>query len=273
MKKYTKNKLDKEKTKSKKIKKSVALNRRDFVFYLFTAMFIGFVLGTHLSPLYKEKVVTKQEVIYLPGNASNGISVEMPIVAVDSQKNGVLGKLVTTAKPGTGLVLVNVNNVLAQYDTQLSGRTAARAASNFTKIDLQKWDIIYTIVVDATVIEGPSAGSVMAVSVIAALQNKTINHSIAMTGTINEDGSIDPAGGIKEKARTAKENGITTFLVAANQSQDTSRKSETECKMINGTNFCEVKYVETKTDLSKELNMSIIEVASISEAARYFFVE
>ncbi len=260
--------------KKEKIKKLVKLSRWDFSFYLFTALFIGFVLGTHLSPLYREKVVTRPEIIYLPsdGNVS-GISVEMPIVAVDSKGNGVLGKLVTTAKPGTGLVLVNINNVLAQYDTQLSGRTAVHAASNFTNIDLQKWDIIYTIIVDANVIEGPSAGGVMAVSVIAALENKTINRSVAMTGTVDDDGTIGNAGGVKEKARIAKENGVTTFLVAINQSYDTTRKSETECNEINSTNYCEVKYKETRTNIAKELDMNIVEVRDISEAARYFFVE
>ncbi len=267
-----KSKKSRTKIKKQKIKK-VELGRRDLAFYLLTALFIGFVLGTHLSPLYKEKIVTKPEIIYLPGNTSNGISVEMPVAAVDSRGSGVLGKLVATAKPGTGLVLVNINNVLAQYDTQLSGRTAAKVASNFTKIDLQRWDIIYTIIVDASVIEGPSAGSAMAVSVIAALENKTLNRSVAMTGTISEDGTIGPAGGIKEKARVAKQNGITTFLVAVNQSYETSVKSETECKDINGTNYCEVKRKETKTNIGEELGIDVVEVRNIEEAVGYFFGE
>lgn len=257
--------------KKKKLK-ILKIRRFDLVFYLFTFLFIGFVLGTHFSPLFKEKIVIKPEIIYLPGNGSNGVSVEMPIVAVDNRGEGVIGKLVTTAKPGTGLVLVNINNVLAQYDTQLSGRTAAKAASNFTQIDLQKWDIIYTIIVDANVIEGPSAGGVMALSVVAALENRTVNHSVAMTGTINEDGTLGPAGGIKAKATVAKENDVTLFLVTANQSYDTSRKSETECSDINGTNYCEVKYKETKINFSDELGINIVEVNNIEEAAQYFFI-
>ncbi len=253
--------------------KPLKIKKFDFAFYLFTFLFIGFVIGTHLSPLYKEKIITKQEVVYLPGNGSSGVSVEMPIVAVDSEGKGVIGKLITTAKPGTGLVLVNINNVLAQYDTQLSGRTAARAASNYTRIDLSKWDIIYTIVVDANVIEGPSAGGVMAVSVVAALENKTINHSVAMTGTINEDGTIDAAGGIREKALVAKQNGATLFLVAANQSYDTTRTPETVCSNINGTEYCETRYKETKTKLSDTVGISIAEIHDISEAAGYFFID
>ncbi len=262
-------------TKSKKseIKNPIKLRRWDLAFYLFTFLFIGFVLGTHLSPLYKEKIITKQEIIYLPGNTSNGISIELPIVAVDSRGNGVLGKLITTAKPGTGLVLVNINNVLAQYDTQFSGRAAAKVAGNFTEIDLEKWDIIYSIVVDATVIEGPSAGSAMAVSVIAALENRSINRSVAMTGSISEDSTIGPAGGIKEKARIAKENGITTFLVAVNQSYEISSKGERECSAVNGTEYCEVKYKEAKTNISEELGINVVEIENISEAVRYFFVE
>ena len=82
----------------------------------------------------------------------------MPIVAVEKNGGGVIGKVITTVKPGTGLVLVNINSILAQYDTQYSGRTAAHAAANYTRMNLSNWDVIYTMVIDAQVVEGPSAG-------------------------------------------------------------------------------------------------------------------
>src|SRR3972149_2710510 len=55
--------------------------------------------------------------------------------AVDEDGNGVIGSLYTTVKPGSGLVLVNVNSLLAQFDTQLSGRTAAQAAARYSRLD------------------------------------------------------------------------------------------------------------------------------------------
>src|SRR3990167_5870925 len=40
------------------------------------------------------------------------------IVAVDDNGNGVSGLLTTQVRGGTGLVLVNINDVLANYNTQ-----------------------------------------------------------------------------------------------------------------------------------------------------------
>jgi predicted S18 family serine protease len=53
----------------------------------------------------------------------------------------------------------------------------------------------------------------MTLLAIAALENRTINPSVTLTGTIREDGHIGAIGGAVEKAEAAKENGLTMFLM------------------------------------------------------------
>lgn len=237
------------------------------LFFVLTLLFLaGFIIGFTLAPA-KEKEVVR----YVPSNiAVAGTSIEMLVPAVDQEGNGVVGTLITTIKPGSGLVLVNVNDVIAQFNTQLSGRIAAKAASAFTKTDLSKLDIIYTIKVNATAIEGPSAGAAMAVSIIAALENKTLSSDVSITGTIKEDGSIGEAGAILEKAQVAKMHGIKTFLVPANQSLERTVRPERECSFVDSIEHCIVRYVQKGRTVGEISGLDVIEVSNLEEALRYF---
>src|SRR3989344_5814139 len=53
------------------------------------------------------------------------------IVAIDNSGKGASAELLTEIRPGTGLVLVNINNELADFKTQYSARAAALAAKNY----------------------------------------------------------------------------------------------------------------------------------------------
>ena len=166
--------------------------------------------------------------------------------------------------------LFNINDVLAQYDTQFSGRTAAKVAADYMNVSLKGHDVIYSIIVNASVIEGPSAGAAMAVSIISALQNKEPDPAVMITGTINEDGSIGEAGAILEKARAAKEINIKTLLVPVNQSKEISAGKTKYCKTINSIEYCEITYEQEMVEIGEELNMTIAEVSNIGEAMNYF---
>ena len=69
--------------------------------------------------------------------------VQAQFVAVDEQGNGVVSDLETEVRQGQGLVLVNVNNVLADVTTQYSARLASIVASNYTHIDTSHFYIIF----------------------------------------------------------------------------------------------------------------------------------
>lgn len=197
-------------------------------------------------------------------------TVEMIIAAVDSEGKGVTGKLFTTvrpaASPGSGQVLVSVNNVLSQLDTQASARTAVHAAGRYTDKKISDYDVIYVMEVNARSIEGPSAGAAMAVSALAALNNRLIDPHVSITGAIREDGTIAPVGGVEEKFAAAKNAGIRVFLVAGGQSVESTAERSKTCTTSNGYEYCKVSYSVKKTSISDDLK----EVSDIGEALEYF---
>ena len=237
----------------------------DLAFVIIVCFFIGLMFGMHVAPQIN---IINQNKTYLNFTwIADGKTVRMYVPAVDPEGNGVLSELITTVSPArdpeNGMVLVSINDVLAQYDTQISARKAAKAAEYYTGIELSNIDIAYNIKVNATAIEGPSAGAAMAVSVIAALQNKTIKDNVMITGSIEEDGTIGMAGSIAEKAQASDE--IDVFLVPAGQLPVVYKKEKT-CKMINNYEYCETEYIAEYTDI----NISIVEVNNVEDALQYF---
>lgn len=67
------------------------------------------------------------------------------------------------------------------------------------------------------VIDGPSAGALTTVAVLALLLGSDLDPSITMTGTINPDGTVGPVGGIAEKITGLGEEGIKTVLIPLGQ--------------------------------------------------------
>ncbi|MBN9611950.1 MAG: hypothetical protein J0H64_00510, partial [Actinobacteria bacterium] len=66
-------------------------------------------------------------------------------------------------------------------------------------------------------IDGPSAGALKTVGLIAAANGDKIDKSKTMTGTINATGTIGPVGGIPEKIKGASEAKIKTVLIPLGQ--------------------------------------------------------
>src|SRR3989344_5859168 len=178
----------------------IKMRKLDLGFALVAFLMLGVLIGVQIVPKSSGQLAQP--------NLEGEVIITMPLPAVDSDGNGVVGTLYTTVKPGSGRIFVDTSRVLNYLDTQLSARTAAAAASNYAKVNLSRLDITYAIRVNASIIEGPSAGASMAVSVLLALENRT-SDSIAMTGTINPDGTIGKVGAVLEKGRVAKENGAT----------------------------------------------------------------
>ncbi|MEM7819251.1 MAG: S16 family serine protease [Candidatus Aenigmatarchaeota archaeon] len=245
-------------------KNIVKLRISDLIFIVIIVFLIGFLFG--LGSIPKEIKKTSE---FKQQNINETI-IEIGIPAVDSKGNGVVGKLETIVRPGTGLVLVNINNVLAQYDTQYSGRVAAKVASEYTKTNMSNLDVIYNIKVNASIVEGPSAGASMALSIILALENKKSNPNVMITGTINEDGTIGPVGAIYEKALAAKNANATIFLVPQDQSTQYGYKRERECKKFDFIEYCSIKYIAEKINIGESLNITVKEVRNIDDAVKYF---
>ena len=68
---------------------------------------------------------------------------------------------------------------------------------------MENLDVIYNLKTKATIVGGQSAGTIMAVSTIAALENKSLKKGVIVTGSVNPAGEIVNAGGLVAKAQAA----------------------------------------------------------------------
>jgi len=197
------------------------------------------------------------------------------IVGVNGQDQGVVERLITEIRPnGSGLVLVNVNDVLADVQAQLSARVAVQVAKNFTKMDLSEVDIIFHIKANAGVVGGQSAGSTMAISLIAGLLDKELREDIIMTGSINPDGAMGNAGKIKEKAFAARDAGAKIFVIPPAYDEEVyTYKKVKGCKTYDIFEYCEVKYAPNSDDLQGVWGIKVVQVDNIKDIIEIYFKE
>jgi uncharacterized protein len=171
-------------------------------------------------------------------------------------------------------------HTLVGFDFQYSDRTAVKVAARLTGYPLDEdgeglkgVDVLFIVApqslenVQIQAVDGPSAGAATTVATVAALENKTVKENVIITGTINEDGSIGPVGGIFAKAQAANEAGAELFLVPPGQSVQTLYR---EVVRWRGP-FKWVTYEPVTVDLNEYAenagwNLRIQEVSTIEEA-------
>jgi len=242
---------------------------------LFLAIFLigtlfGIWVGYYAYVLNYQPPETKTETkyVYVTPNESYS-SATINLAAIDQNGNGVTTPLIVEAKPGDGKILTNIEKLLFWVDTQQSMQIAKYVAENVTKIDLEKYDLVYTVKSNATLVGGPSAGGALTVATIAAIENKQIKSDVMMTGTINPDGTIGEVGGVLEKAKAAKDLGMKTLLVPKGQGTQTYLKPEENCIQRSNFIFCTTKYKEVTINIGKDVGIEVIEVENVSEALKY----
>jgi len=239
------------------------VSRLELIFIIVVIFLVGFIAGLEVLPK-----IYKQETVYKTAELDETI-IEVGLPAVDNNGDGVVAKLRTTVKPGSGLVLVNINDILANYDTQESGRIAVKVAGKYTSTNMSTLDVIYNIKANASIIEGPSAGVSMAASIILALRGESVKN-ILVTGIINEDGSIGKVGAIIEKAMAAKDADAEVFLVPEDQSTWFARTRDRECKMIGSIEYCKIAYISDDMNIGEIIDIRVEEVKNINDVMSYF---
>jgi uncharacterized protein len=100
-------------------------------------------------------------------------------------------------------------------------------------------------------IDGPSAGGLMTVGVLAALRGDKVRDDVSMTGTINPDGTIGPVGGIPHKLDGAAKAGKKIILVPIGQRYDYDVNQEKLVDLV---------------EAGKKLGIEVREVSTVFEA-------
>lgn len=182
------------------------------------------------------------------------------VFAVAPDGTALDAKLSLKITSGTGVVWSSVSGPLVGTATQSTEKIAVRVAKNYSSV-VDNYDYFFTIDSDASVVDGPSAGSALALLVVSALQDKKIPANVGLTGTITNNGEVGPVGGIFEKAKEAAENGIKLFLIPRGESKQV-------VKFPDG-----VKNISLPEYALEEWGMKVVETGTLDEVLHYAFTD
>ncbi len=197
--------------------------------------------------------------------------VELKTLAVNSVTNeGMTIPLVVEARPGSGAVLADIDNLLFWVDTQQSIQLSKNLAQQITNTDLSNVDLVYYVnAINSSSVSGGSAGAALTVATVAAITGQTLPSNVAITGAVNQDGTIGRIGGVVEKARAAAANGIDILVVPSGQSELYELRPVKECDEKGKWEVCTIEYEKEFI----EVGVEIVEVSNIMEVFPYFGVK
>ena len=192
---------------------------------------------------------------------------QMKIFAVTSEGQGMTAQLKLQIEPGEGNIWSATKSLsgdgaksLVGTSTQTTEWISVKLAKNYVP-DVERYDYKYTIISEASLVDGPSAGGAMALLTISMLQGKQLPDYVSMTGTITEEGYIGPVGGTFEKAKAASKSGIKLFMIPKGEAKQIV-KLESGVQSINLLEFG-----------PKELGIKIAEVGTIDDVIKYSFTD
>ena len=125
---------------------------------------------------------------------------------------------VTVERADVGEVTVEIELLSASNDPE-NERDYQRPIIGFVPFDSRSVDLPFEIAIDTGEIGGPSAGLAFTLTLIDELTEGDLlgGLDVAVTGTIELDGSVGPIGGLPQKASAVRQAGIDYFLVPAGQ--------------------------------------------------------
>jgi predicted S18 family serine protease len=185
-------------------------------------------------------------------------------------EEGALTNISVEIRPGKGRVLVQTTPLMGVV-FQDAANTAVFVAENKTGKALSSSDIIFSITAKDQIpgVDGPSAGALMTLLTISAIDNTKLNDSITLTGTIDDEGNIGQIGGTVEKAKAAKEGGKTLFLIPRENSQLVTYKFVK--RNFGGITIVErvPDVVDAKEYIEKNVGIKIEYVDTIDDVLKY----
>ncbi|MEM2617672.1 MAG: S16 family serine protease [Thermofilaceae archaeon] len=192
------------------------------------------------------------------------------VTTADGGYRGTTTNVTVLVTEGWGDVYVSTYS-LTQEDFQGAATAAARVVCSLLNLSFSNYNFYFKVIGPAVIVGGPSAGVAMAVAVYSALTGQPINRSVMVTGMISPDGTVGPVGGVYEKAQAVASAGAKVFLVPPGQSIVTVYR--TVVRRVGPFRFytTEPVTVNLAEEAKRQWGLTVIEVATLREALRYFF--
>jgi len=193
-----------------------------------------------------------------------------PFIRQSVSEEGALINISVEIQPGKGRVLVQTTPLMGVV-FQDAANTAVFVAEDETGRQLSSSDIIFSINAEDKIpgVDGPSAGALMALLTVSAIENSTLNDSITLTGTIDNEGNIGEIGGVLEKAKAAEAGGKTLFLLPRGNSEFVIYKIST--RKIGGFEVAQrvPETVDAKKYIEDNVGIDVEYVDTIQDVLKY----
>jgi len=137
-----------------------------------------------------------------------------------------LTAVVSAKEPGDTVELrlerPEVGELTVTVELTTSPQEPERTIVGFVPFDTRRVVLPFEISIDTGRIGGPSAGLAFTLTLIDELTPGDLlgDRDVAVTGTIELDGSVGAIGGLRQKASAVAQAGVEVFLVPASQSDD-----------------------------------------------------
>jgi Lon-like protease len=105
------------------------------------------------------------------------------------------------------------------------GSTSGKTCLGVTSEEFVTYQFPVDITINTQLVGGPSAGLAFTLAIIDDLTPGALTGGkrVAVTGTINADGSVGEVGGVEQKAITARTNGVQLMIVPKGEVADARR--------------------------------------------------
>lgn len=149
----------------------------------------------------------------------NGAAITVPALWAGKKDDGTPvggiepAQIVVSTDGDTAEYEVNLADIEAEGagPSWLAATSVASAfATVFVGADPSKVDLYFEV---TGPIDGPSAGGILTVGLIAAFRGDSLSPTTTMTGTITADGTIGPVGGVPTKIEAAAREGFKTIVL------------------------------------------------------------
>jgi predicted S18 family serine protease len=189
-----------------------------------------------------------------------------PFIREEVVEEGAMINVSVEVRPGKGRVLVQTTPLMG-LTFQDAANTAAFVAEEQTDMSLSASDVIFSIEArdEVPAVDGPSAGALMALLLIAALEGDDLDDNVTLTGTIDPEGNVGAISGVLLKAQAARDAGKTLLLLPRENSRIV--RYETVERRMDGFTIVEQRpeTLEAEATIEEEIGIEVIYVETIDD--------